>query len=76
MELILMSSTIGATELHSYGGMSRIFPANEVRNAALASATKIASKSSPVVKLWKQAILNGETTTMLCFALDHEQWQG
>jgi len=61
MDLILTSSTISATELYSLGGLSRILPAEEVRTEALASATKIASKSSPVVKLAKQSILNGKS---------------
>lgn len=60
MDLILTSSTISAVELYRLGGISRIFPVEEVRAAAIASAVQIASKSAPVVKLAKQSILNGE----------------
>lgn len=60
MDLILTSATISAAELYSLGGISRVLPVEEVRATALASASKIASKSNPVVKLAKQSILNGE----------------
>lgn len=60
MDLILTSSTISATELHNLGGISRIFPAEEVRAAAITCARTIASRSSPVVKFAKHSILHGE----------------
>ncbi len=59
MEIILTSATVSGEELHRLGVVAQTFPEDEVLDAAIACASKIASRSAPVVQLAKQAILNG-----------------
>ena len=60
MEMILTGEPATAVELEKLGVVTRALPAEEVLDAALKCARTIAAKSSPVIKLAKQAILIGE----------------
>jgi enoyl-CoA hydratase/carnithine racemase len=59
MDMILTSSTVTGKELEMLGVVARTFSVDELMKETMASAIKIASRSSPVVQLAKQAILNG-----------------
>lgn len=59
MDMILTSSTITGKELHSFGLVAQVFPVENLLESTLAAARKIASRSAPIVKLAKQAILAG-----------------
>ena len=59
MQMILTSATMSGEELERLGLVSEVRPKDEVLSAAIACAHKIAAKSSPVVRLAKQAISNG-----------------
>lgn len=63
MDMILTSSTISGKELHGFGLVAQVFPLDELLTSTLATARKIASRSTPIVKLAKQAILNGMRPT-------------
>ncbi|RDW73352.1 hypothetical protein BP6252_07259 [Coleophoma cylindrospora] len=62
MDMILNSLTITGEELRHYGLVAQTFPTDALLPAAMAAAQKIAARSSPVVQLAKQAILNAEQT--------------
>ncbi|TVY37638.1 Enoyl-CoA hydratase, mitochondrial [Lachnellula subtilissima] len=62
MDMILTSATVTGKELHGFGLVAQVFTADELLPATLTAACKIASRSAPVVKLAKQAILNAEET--------------
>ena len=62
MDMILTSATVTGKELYGFGLVAQVFTADELVPATLAAAYKIASRSAPVAKLAKQAILNG-----MCF---------
>ncbi|RDW87437.1 hypothetical protein BP5796_03131 [Coleophoma crateriformis] len=62
MDMILNSLTITGEELRHYGLVAQTFPTDALLPATMAAAQKIASRSTPVVQLAKQAILNAEQT--------------
>jgi len=62
MDMILTSAIITGKELHNFGLVAQVFPVDTLLASTLAAAHKIASRSAPVVKLAKQAILNAEET--------------
>jgi enoyl-CoA hydratase len=63
MDMILTSATITGKEPHNFGLVAQVFPLDTLLASTLAAAHKIASRSAPVVKLAKQAILNGTSLT-------------
>lgn len=61
MDMILTSSTLTGAELENLGLIARTCSGEELLPAAMATAHQIASRSSPVVQLAKQSILNGRS---------------
>ncbi len=57
MELILTGRTMDAAEAERAGLVSRVVPANDLMEAALATAHKIAGYSLPVVMMAKEAVV-------------------
>ena len=70
MDMILTSATITGKELHNFGLVAQVFSVDALLASTLAAANKIASRSAPVVKLAKQAILNGNSQTNLFSLLE------
>ena len=58
--MILTGEPATAVELERLGVVTRALPAEEVLDAALKCAGKIAAKSFPVIQLAKQAVLIGK----------------
>ena len=58
MEMILTGRMIDAVEAERAGIVARIFPVEKLQEEALATATKIANLSQPVIKAAKQAVLS------------------
>ena len=56
--MVYTSATATATELHQFGSVLQVVPASGLRDAAMAVATQIASKSPTVIRAAK-ACLNG-----------------
>lgn len=64
MELALTGDTIGAAEAASYNLVSQVVPTEEVLEAALSLAGRIASLSRPAVILAKESVLASMETTL------------
>jgi enoyl-CoA hydratase len=62
MEFILTGATASGAEFERLGLVSKVFPAADVVAKAVELAAKIASVSSPVAQLAKQAVLAAERT--------------
>ncbi|KAK4194358.1 putative mitochondrial precursor of enoyl-CoA hydratase [Triangularia verruculosa] len=60
MELILTGDSVTASELARLGLVNRVFPRQEVESESIKLAQRIATKSAPVLKLGKKAILTAE----------------
>ena len=64
MEFVLQGATATASDFEHMGVVNKTFPADQVLDEALSVAAKIASLSSPVLKLAKRAVTNGRQTFM------------
>ena len=58
-EMILTGDWINANEAVFLGIANRVVPGNELMDAALALADKVANKSSLIIKMVKELVLNG-----------------
>ncbi|MDH6236832.1 enoyl-CoA hydratase [Cryobacterium sp. CG_9.6] len=64
MELILTGRTMGAEEAERCGLVARVVPAADLLTDALATATTIASRSTPITMLAKEAVNAAFETTL------------
>nr|CDP31044.1 Putative Mitochondrial precursor of Enoyl-CoA hydratase [Podospora anserina S mat+] len=62
MELILTGDSISASELAQYGLVNKVFPRQEVESESIKLARRLATKSAPVLKFGKKAVLTAENT--------------
>lgn len=60
MELILTGDSISASELARYGLVNKVFPRQEVESESIKLAQRLATKSAPVLKFGKKAVLTGK----------------
>ncbi|CAP71651.1 uncharacterized protein PODANS_6_75 [Podospora anserina S mat+] len=60
MELILTGDSISASELAQYGLVNKVFPRQEVESESIKLARRLATKSAPVLKFGKKAVLTGK----------------
>lgn len=60
MHMILTGETISAKDAEAAGLVAKVLPVDEVFNAALDTATKIANFSAPVVAMAKEAVNEAE----------------
>mmetsp|Transcript_7523 Transcript_7523/g.4040 ORF Transcript_7523/g.4040 Transcript_7523/m.4040 type:complete len:88 (+) Transcript_7523:149-412(+) len=72
MELILTGEFMDADEAASRGLVSRVVPHAELLDYALKTANKIASFSSPVIKMCKE-VVNKSFETTLKSGLEYEK---
>lgn len=65
MEMILSCGAVTGDALQQLGIVCQALPAHYVVPAAISCAHNIASKSSPIVQLAKQAIISGQIDHLL-----------